>query len=260
MKNNEQEKSPEFSKTLRFDFPRIPIIGVLLLGILLLNYPGLLIHFEDEKGKYSLGAMTAVILAMGTAGITCAQLVSLSAFDSFFRVKRKLLENGSNIRSSYDWLEHIQAQAEPVTRSQNRAGIHDIEMRISIKKMTPKQRHAALHALEMECRRISPVFGVQLEYYYSTYLFFFCSGAFAFGMLALGLWKETTNDSGPSLGVLLFDFAAGTAAIAGTVATRRMAEYLRVILFNHDRKFALRLLSTWYQCRIGEHAPEKSAA
>jgi len=42
----------EFSKTIRFDFPRIPIIGTLLLIILLISYPDTTssyLYDENEK-------------------------------------------------------------------------------------------------------------------------------------------------------------------------------------------------------------------
>jgi hypothetical protein len=250
MKPTESDGSTEFSKTLRFDFPRIPIIGMLLLFFLLLNYPNLLVHLEDDKGKYSIGTITVIVLALGTAGITLAQLISLSTLDSILPLKKRMLEQGENVRTSYDWLDHVQSQAKPIERAADRQGVHDIGKRVSIHKMTAKQRHATLHALEMECRKSNPAFGVQLEYYYSTYLVFFCTGLFCIFLLTFAVYRSANGISIPAWPILATNTIVAAAAFAGTIATRRMAEYLRVLMLNHDRKSTLRLLSSWFQCRI----------
>ena len=242
----------EFSKTVRFDFPRIPIIGTLLLMISLINYPDLYTFLNDDKGKISIGVVTAIIVALGVAGICVTQLFSIAFFDFLFPIKRRIIENKENFKSSYEWFAHIQDEATLIDRKVHRAGDHDIDDRNCIKGVSHKQAHATLHALEMECREKSPAFGMQLEYYYSLYIFFITSAIFAAFMLLISSTSNWTEEYyAISVTSMVVDFIIVFLGVMGALRAREMKEYLRVTLFNHDRSFVLELLSKWFHCSFG---------
>ncbi|MGV2871534.1 hypothetical protein [Colwellia sp. E150_009] len=243
----------EFSKTVKFDFPRIPILGTLLLIITLMNYNDFILPFIlDEKGKLSISVITAGILALGTAGISISHLISMLMFDLLFPIKKYFFrKQDQNYRASYQWFESIQEHAKPQIRASERGGEHYINNRLSIDKLNHKQVHATLHALEIECREKSPAFGVQLEYYYSMYIFFFMSSIFASLMLISGLYHLYVLDTVfIPYSMMFLDGVIVVVCMIGTVRSRKIKEHLRITLFNHDRELVVELLSKWYQCEL----------
>jgi len=109
-------------------------------------------------------------------------------FDVLFPLKKIINKTDRNYRTSYQWFESIQEHSKPLERSSDRNGDHFFENRLSIDKLNHKQIHATLHALEIECREKSPAFGVQLEYYYSLYIFFFMSALYALLILTSDIY------------------------------------------------------------------------
>ena len=77
----------EFSKTVRFDFPRIPVIGALLLLILIINYPGIYEFYRTSDGILIFAMITSSVLILGAAGISFAQVVSIAMFNFLFKLK-----------------------------------------------------------------------------------------------------------------------------------------------------------------------------
>lgn len=245
--------SREFSKTIRFDFPRIPIVGTVMLLILVLNLPEMAFYILDGEKKPIVGVIATFVIGLGTAGITVSQLVAVGFFDILFPIKRALMINRGDVKTSYEWFYHIQDEASPVERAQVRPGQHDLDCREDIKQLNHKQIHATLHALELECREVNPSFGVQLEYYYSMYIVFFVTAMFCSVLLMLAAASHyfgyfTLEFS--NVGILI-DFLLLGGGLGGAYRARKIKEYLRITLFNHDRKHVLALLGKWYQCHFG---------
>ena len=238
----------EFSKTVRFDFPRIPIVGTLGLIIILLSFKNVSSYLYGTDNQLSLGLLSAIIVCLGTAGITTAQLVSMVFFDLLFPIK-KLVSSPNGYKTSYEWFSHIQQEAKPKIRERDTISLHSIDNRQDIKKLNHKQIHATLHALEMECREKSPPFGVQLEYYYSLYIFFFVSAIFSAVIILISFLSGRLSLDLEFTDVIYYaNFSILIFGFFGSIRARRMKEYLRITLFNHDRKFVLELLGRWYQC------------
>jgi len=173
-----------------------------------------------------------------------------------------MIEGRGNFKSSYAWFIHIQNEAILNDRKVKRLGEHNIDNRNSIKDLSHKQIHATLHALEMECREKSPAFGVQLEYYYSLYIFFFISAVLSGTILVVSFFSHwifthlsISNLSIPT-GAIVFNLLVATFGIMGAIRARKMKEYLRITLFNHDRSFVLSLLSKWFHCKFNENRDE----
>ncbi|WP_293267703.1 hypothetical protein [Neptunomonas sp.] len=243
----------EFSKTVKFDFPRIPVLGTLLLIIAVINYYDLIMpYLFDEDQKPSLGLITAAIFSFGTAGVSISHLISMVMFDFLFPIKKFVLKSqDQNYRTSYQWFESIQKNSTPNVRISNRGNEHSISNRLSIDKLSNKQVHATLHALEIQCRENSPAFGIQLEYYYSLYIFFFMSALFTLFMLLTGFYYAHASQvyAVPYV-VIIVDCIIILICSIGTVRARKIKEHLRIILFNHDRVLVVSLLKKWFQCNI----------
>jgi hypothetical protein len=248
--------SEEFSKTLRFDLPRVPIVGLVLLAILSLNRPEFRAFFLDEGGRFSAGAVAVATAGLGVVGIVAFQLLSLVGLRVRIPLDTRIVQWGGRIRSSNEWLAALEREAIPVERRPERSNGHRIDHRLGLKVITRQQRHATLHALEMECRRKSPAFGVQLEYYYSMFIVLFCAAGLSGAFAVMGWWEVFASCWSGPIATTLGDTAIFFVSIYGAVVARRMQEYLRVVLFNHDRLFALSLIGSWFHCRFGESAPD----
>jgi hypothetical protein len=251
----------EFSKTVRFDFPRIPIVGTLLLMLVLLNVDDGHSVLLDKDGRLSMTTIAACVFGLGVAGITLIQLFSMMLFDPLFPVKRKLVADKKGFSSSYEWFQYLKDNAAPIPRAAGRntdnnaeESLEDSDMlrdRRDIKVLSDQQVHATLHALEMECRATSPAFGVQLEYYYSIYVFFMASALtcllFLLLMVLDGLVPTGVRFTEHAVYI---DSALFLCGFLGAVRARRIKEYLRITLFNHQRSMVLTLLGSWYQCKF----------
>jgi hypothetical protein len=261
----------EFSKTIRFDFPRIPIVGTLLLMLVLLNVDDGHEVLLDKDARVSMTTVAACVFGLGVAGITLIQLFSMMFFDPLFPMKRKLVTDKKGFTSSYEWFQYLRDNAQPIPGASKRdstkvgeEGIEDGELlreRRDIKVLTNQQVHATLHALEMECRSTSPAFGVQLEYYYSIYVFFMASALTCVSFLFL-----VALDQVVPTGLKFTRHAAYVDALLflcgffGAVRARKIKEYLRITLFNHKRGLVLSLLGSWYQCTFVRPAQQPMTA
>jgi hypothetical protein len=240
----------EFSKTVRFDFPRIPVAGTLGLLIIVISLPETVKLLLGNDGQVNLGLIAAAVGTFGVAGITWCQLVAMVLFDVLFPIKRAV-SSSEGWGTSYAWFAHLQQEAKPTLRTRQTGDAHNLDNRQDISDLHHKQVHAVLHALEMECREKSPAIGIQLEYYYSLYLFFFISASFSALMLML-------EYLGPEVGINLrfselacwLNLGVVGFCLLGAVRARRMKEYLRIMLFNHHRLFVLGLLGEWFQCHF----------
>src|SRR5690606_3763559 len=147
------------SKTLRFDFPRVPVIGTIILIITLINIPEYVDHLCDINGKISIGVLTISTISLGVLGLLVAELFSLagvkslSALNKFekFLILKRTKEDKSSIRTGSQWFLQTQEVLSPAPRKQERIPGQKIEDRPTLHQLSPNQIHATLHALEMEC-------------------------------------------------------------------------------------------------------------
>ena len=249
----------EFSKTVRFDFPRIPVIGALLLLILLIiNYPGIYEFYRTSDGILIFAMITSSVLILGAAGISFAQVVSIATFNFLFKLKILAIAEKDGSMTSYEWFKQIQKDSTPISRRNSRTGVNvsdggkGVDGRRGINSLNSRKIHATLHALEMEIRVENAPFGVQLEYYYSLYLFFLTSAIFSFGIALLSLATLTSIPLSTHFAVghtqIVLDLIIGLFGSFGAIKARRMKEFLRVLLFNANRVRVLQTLSRWFQC------------
>lgn len=245
----------EFSKTLRFDFPRIPVVGTLLLTIIAVNVDGVPDYFIKADGDLKLGLAAAAIVALGTAGITFCQLIGTlcSPFPQFLsRVRR----TSRQCKWTDEWFLYLRREAIPVHRTRSTSGESSVDDRRDIRTLSSQEMKSTLHALEMECREKSPSFGIQLEYYYSMFVFFFLCAAASGVLLAVNVadrysdWPIMFN-----AGAWYVDAGILLVGLGGAWRARAMQESLRITLFNQNRSFVLALLGGWYQCKFA--APAK---
>jgi hypothetical protein len=242
----------QLSKTVKFDFPRIPVLGALFLIITIFNYKDFIsTYLYDTNEQLSLSLIAAAIIALGTAGVSISHLISMVLFDALFWFKKTLIKRDMSYRASYQWLESIQEHSKPLERSSKRDGDHLFENRLSIDKLNHSQIHTTLQALEMECREKSPALGIQLEYYYSLYIFFFMSAMFSAAILSSQIFRYSLyEEKHLSYTSMLIDLLILVIGLFGAIKARRIKEHLRVTLFNHDRDYVLELLQKWYQFKI----------
>lgn len=251
----------EFSKTLRFDFPRLPVIGTIIVLLALVNHPESISLLQDKEQRINLTAVAGSVLALGILGLLIAELFSLATtkanslfaavLKNFPRLPhRKPTPASKRVGNGFQWFEQTKSIATPVSRRRNSDPSHKPDHRVGLNQMTPNQAHAAIHALEMECREKSPAFGVQLEYYYSIFLFFFCALITSSAFLLESIIHLAYGSNSTRPAVLYFNFFVAVISYFGARSTRRMQEFLRVLLFNHDRSFSLGLIAKWFHCEI----------
>ena len=155
----------EYSRTLKFDFPAIPILGSLLLLLILLNDKSLCWFLFDQNGVPIVSLLTTTLLFLGTAGLTISQLISFSCFDQFFELRHLLLKSKSNKFSdtTYEWFEILSKNLTPRIRKTSRGVHHKLGDRRALKDLSQGQIHATLHALEVSCRAKHPEIASQIE-------------------------------------------------------------------------------------------------
>ena len=249
----------EFSKTLRFDFPRIPVVGTLMLTIVAVNVRGVVEYFIKADGDLKLGVVAAIVVALGTAGITCSQLIG-TLHSPIRTLSLRSRRKNKQCRSTWDWFLYLRNEARPVQRARTSSGDTSVSDRRDIRTLEAQEVKSTLHALEMECREKCPSLGVQLEYYYSMFLVFFLCSMTSAVLLVVAIadnyvdWPIKFNP-----GAAYADAAMLLVGMIGAKRTRAMQESLRITLFNQNRPFVLQLLGGWYQCRFVAVEQESSA-
>lgn len=276
--------SKDTPRILAFDFPLIPVLGVLLLSLIVFNDRPLASVIFDKEGKPLVSMIGACVLFLGTAGITFAKLILFCLHGNFSNARARSLKSKTNRFSSTtsEWFDQLRNELVPIERKKEREGTHDTSKRKRLSDMTPGQVHATLHALEISCRRKFPEIASQIEYFYSMFVIFFVlgSGASAFPLLKgfeffMKSVKNpicdpvTQNVTGSALVPATVDALTGLCShlnvpwymliidsllvifcMSAVIRARRFKEHLRTKLMNSCRLEVIDNLSAWFQVEL----------
>ena len=258
----------EYSRILKFDFPSIPILGSLLLLLVWLNDSRLIWFLLDENGKPIVSVVATTVIFLGTAGLFVSQLISFSLFDQFFEFRNRLIKSHSKKfnGTTEEWFEHLCSELVPISREDRRDGDHSECDRQQLEQLSQGQIHAAIHALEINCREDHPELSSQIEQFYSMYVMFSVLGLvsavfvliFFWNLLISGIGSYATIDVEISSYIAVFDIVMLLGCFFAAIHARRFKELLRRKLLNSSRSKAVDLMSKWYQVKLSKSRIETS--
>lgn len=250
----------EYSRILKYDFPSIPILGSLLLLFIWINDPRLVWFMLNSDGKPEVSVVATTVIFLGTAGLFTSQLISFALFDQFFNIRHGIIKSPKKRfnDTTEEWFHHICRQLVPISREILRDGDHKEDSRRRLNDLSQGQVHAALHALEINCRDEQPELASQIEQFYSIYVTFSILGLTAVVFIIIYFINTVSSviGGGPLIDVLVsrevavVDILICLGCFIAAIHARRFKEYLRLKLLNSSRLKAVECLSKWYQVEL----------
>ena len=209
-----------------------------------------------------MSVVATTVIFLGTAGLFMSQLISFALFDQFFRLRHKLIKSPgkSYNHTTEEWFNQLARQLVPQLRETPRDGDHDAKNRRPLTKLSQGQIHAALHALEINCREKHPELASQIEQFYSMYVTFsilgLVSAAFAtvhfLDLACFSAWSFHLMNINISTEMAIVDIMIWISCFIAALHARRLKELLRLKMLNISRIEAISLLSKWYQVELPE--------